>query len=255
MYERVCGFEWGTELIKKDTVVVLLSTAVGIGIATIIIFFVVWIGFPADNPQESFKDALGFAGGIFGGLATFGAAIVAAHLFNDWKTQHNAQIKYSYLKDVLIFSRDNLITLAPILSKIITAGNLYLHKDEVTDLNIKEDDLDRVYASHKKVFLAFKEYNSIFKDDDSLLLFLRFDAIISETLTLILKINRTFILNSERINEISTQQYVISLPEEIKNSVTTRSRGYYMTALDLCEQIELYYDALIEHITSHRLKE
>ncbi|MEX5443407.1 hypothetical protein WCE14_08570 [Acinetobacter schindleri] len=84
-------------MIKKYTIVVLISTAVGIGIITILSFFIVWIGFPAETPQNSFKDALGFAGGLFGGLATFGAAIVAAHLFNDWKTQHNAQIKYSYL--------------------------------------------------------------------------------------------------------------------------------------------------------------
>lgn len=101
MYERVCGFEWGAELIKKDTVVVLLSTAVGIGIATIIIFFVVWIGFPADNPRESFKDALGFAGGIFGGLATFGAAIVAAHLFNDWREEADFHARKDFAAPVL----------------------------------------------------------------------------------------------------------------------------------------------------------
>lgn len=79
------------ELIKRDSVVVLMSTALGIFIITVLSFFIVWIGFPADTPQNSFKDALGFAGGLFGGLATFGAAIIAAHLFNDWKIVHSTE--------------------------------------------------------------------------------------------------------------------------------------------------------------------
>lgn len=57
----------------------------GIFIISLLSFFIVWIGFPTSNPQESFKDSLGFAVGIFSGLATFGAAIIAAHLFNDWR--------------------------------------------------------------------------------------------------------------------------------------------------------------------------
>ena len=88
-------------MIKKDTIVVLISTAVGTGIITILSFFIVWIGFPAETPQNSFKDALGFAGGLFGGLATFGAAIVAAHLFNDWKEQHNKEIEIQFILKVI----------------------------------------------------------------------------------------------------------------------------------------------------------
>ena len=80
-------------MIKKDTVVLLISTAAGIGITTVLSFFIVWIGFPANNPQESFKDALEFSVGLFGGLATFGAAVIAAHLFNDWRHQHNKTVE------------------------------------------------------------------------------------------------------------------------------------------------------------------
>lgn len=79
-------------MIKKDTIVLLISTAVGIGIITILSFFIVWIGFPVEDPKDSFKDSLEFSSSIFGGLTTFGAAIIAAHLFNDWKVQHNKQV-------------------------------------------------------------------------------------------------------------------------------------------------------------------
>lgn len=81
---------------KREITVVLISTAVGIGVVAIVSFFIVWIGFPAENPKDSFRDALSFAGGLFGGLATFGAAIIAAYLFNDWRSQHNKQVKNEF---------------------------------------------------------------------------------------------------------------------------------------------------------------
>lgn len=88
-------------MIRKDTAVVLMSTAVGIGITTVLSFFIVWIGFPANNPQDSFKDALSFTGSLFGGLATFGAAIIAAYLFNDWRDQHNKDIENQFIKSII----------------------------------------------------------------------------------------------------------------------------------------------------------
>ena len=45
-----------------------------------------------DNYTSALKDSLATTSGIFGGLATLAAAIVAAYLFNDWKEQHNKQI-------------------------------------------------------------------------------------------------------------------------------------------------------------------
>lgn len=75
-----------------------MSTAVGICIITILSFFIVWIGFPAENPKESFKDALEFSGGLFGGLTTFGAAIVAAHLYTDWREQLTTTVRQEHAK-------------------------------------------------------------------------------------------------------------------------------------------------------------
>lgn len=64
-----------------------MGVAVIIGIITILSFFIVWIIFPADLPQDSFKDALFFAVTLFGGLATLGTAVVAAYLISGWKHQ------------------------------------------------------------------------------------------------------------------------------------------------------------------------
>lgn len=94
------------ELIKRETAVVLISTAVAIGIITILAFFIVWICFPANSPQDSFKDALGFASGLFGGLTTFGSAIIATKLFNDWRVEKNYDLENQYLSNIVIGLRD-----------------------------------------------------------------------------------------------------------------------------------------------------
>lgn len=123
-------------MIKKETFIVLISTAVGVGIITIFLFFVMWIGFPAENPKNSFKDALGFASNLFGGLATLGAAIIAAYLFNDWREQHNKQIintfglkvyeKYLKFEDALYSAHNTLSDLKVEIDKDRSTGSFYL---------------------------------------------------------------------------------------------------------------------------------
>lgn len=74
-----------------------MGVAFGLGSISIILFFIIWINFPADNPQESFKDALEVTAGLFGGLSTFGAAVIAAHLFNDWRVEKQFEINHQYV--------------------------------------------------------------------------------------------------------------------------------------------------------------
>ena len=109
---------------KVKVPVLLLSTASSIFIFTTLSFFIVWLGFPAERPDESFKDALTFAGSIFGGATTFGASIIAAYLFNDWrlihnnsslkelavetyKTYNNLQVKLISINDIFVKSLSN----------------------------------------------------------------------------------------------------------------------------------------------------
>ena len=79
----------------------LLSTAASILIFTTLSFIIVWLGFPAEKPQDSFKDALNFSGGIFAGSTTFGAAVIAAHLFNEWTDEQLGVTKSQISRELL----------------------------------------------------------------------------------------------------------------------------------------------------------
>ncbi|MGO1157921.1 hypothetical protein ACTL4S_03690 [Acinetobacter lwoffii] len=110
------------ELIKREITIVLISTAAGIGIIAIVSFFIVWIGFPAENPKDSFKDALFFSVTLFGGLATLGAAVVAAYLISGWK--HQARFEFN--KETITKFWDSYIdakaSLVPLSDKVKAAG-------------------------------------------------------------------------------------------------------------------------------------
>ena len=161
------------ELVKKETFTVLLGTAVGIAITTILSFFIVWIGFPVDTPRESFKDALGFSGGLFGGLTTFGAAIVAAHLFNDWRDEKNYDLEASLLYGVLADLKPIFIELHKIRSN---SENL---KEIDSHLIIKTDYLDHtkinLYEAVIGLYANINAYSKIKKDPTLIDFYNRFD--------------------------------------------------------------------------------
>ncbi|QKQ69945.1 hypothetical protein [Acinetobacter sp. 10FS3-1] len=138
------------ELIKREITIVLISTAVGIGIIAIVSFFIVWIGFPAENPKDSFKDALSFAGGIFGGLATFGAAIIAAYLFNDWRISHNKNIDAQLCMKVMdsVYDCDlNLLRINSFLVDYLSEPNKISYQREL-NVNLNQlRDIINIMAS------------------------------------------------------------------------------------------------------------
>lgn len=63
---------------------------------TIIIFVVVLIAYGCSGIASPLKEALIITIGFFGGFATLGAAFIAAYLFNDWRDQHNKQVKNQF---------------------------------------------------------------------------------------------------------------------------------------------------------------
>ncbi len=142
------------ELIKRETAIVLISTAVAIGIITIFAFFIVWICFPVATPKDSFKDALGFASGLFGGLATFGAAVVAAHLFNDWKEQHNKMILANEAKTAFKKLSNSFLLLATYRQTIkrMSGQNATSTVTEVRDSFRPLIDFNQDIAVHLKYF-------------------------------------------------------------------------------------------------------
>lgn len=55
----------------------------------------------AYSGPDAMKDALSTTGSYFGAVATLGAAIIAAFLFNDWKEQHNKNLEKDAVYKIL----------------------------------------------------------------------------------------------------------------------------------------------------------
>lgn len=74
---------------------IIFSTFVAIIIISILVLSTVAIILSYWGDVNAFKDSMNIIVGIFGGLTTLGAAIIAAYLFNDWRDQHNKQVQNS----------------------------------------------------------------------------------------------------------------------------------------------------------------
>ncbi|MGU3311836.1 hypothetical protein [Acinetobacter sp. M5A5_2a] len=81
--------------------VVAYSISVSVILLVILIWSVLGILFKYWGDVTAIKDSLSTVSGIFGGLTTLGAAIIAANLFNDWRDQHNKSVSNEYAKKVL----------------------------------------------------------------------------------------------------------------------------------------------------------
>ncbi|EHU1490315.1 hypothetical protein A1Z75_RS08470 [Acinetobacter baumannii] len=93
--------------------VIVFSIVVVCIITFLLIFSLFWILFFSWGDVSSAKDSLSIVSGIFGGVTTLSAAVIAAYLFNDWKDQKKYEIvstlaiethrEYTYAKDKFMF--------------------------------------------------------------------------------------------------------------------------------------------------------
>ncbi|MDC4627471.1 hypothetical protein OHV62_14980 [Acinetobacter baumannii] len=81
--------------------VVAYSISISVILLVILIWSILGILFKYWGDVTAIKDSLSTISGIFGGLTTLGAAIIAANLFNDWRDQHNKSVSNEYAKKVL----------------------------------------------------------------------------------------------------------------------------------------------------------
>lgn len=65
-------------------------------ISLLFIFALTWIIFDFNDSSSALKDTWSIIGSVFGGFATLVAAYIASQLFNDWKEQHNKQVKNDF---------------------------------------------------------------------------------------------------------------------------------------------------------------
>jgi len=233
---------------------VLLIDTIGwiTSICIIFFFFTLWL-YSYNQIDNPLKEAWSLMVNILSALATIGAAIIAAKLYNDWRTQHNANLELTYISEILSSLRNNIILMAPILNKLIVSGEKYRHKDLVTKIEIDDELLDEIYSNHKKTFLLFKEYNYIFLDDSNYLLFLRLLNITEEGLKTIFNIK-----NSEndidKLNYITQQLIRVPLPSKVKKGVVTIYTPEDLLPIDIYGQIEVFYIDLVKKLAKNTFK-
>ncbi|MEG1695796.1 MAG: hypothetical protein RRZ32_00470 [Acinetobacter sp.] len=78
---------------NKDIKSLLINTFGTIFCLWVIFFFVTYILFLHNGVQGALKESWSASLTFFSVLATLGAAVIAAYLFNDWKIQHNKTVE------------------------------------------------------------------------------------------------------------------------------------------------------------------
>ncbi|MGA6135867.1 hypothetical protein ACPER7_06115 [Acinetobacter dispersus] len=84
----------------KKSVVVFSIVVIAI-ISLFLLFCILGIILYYWGESSAAKDALSIVSGLFGGITTLGAAIIAAYLFNDWKEQQRHQNSLDFAKVAL----------------------------------------------------------------------------------------------------------------------------------------------------------
>lgn len=119
--------------------VIVFSIAVVCIITFFLIFSIFWILLFSWGDVNSAKDSLSIVSGIFGGVTTLSAAVIAAYLFNDWKDQKKYEIVSSLAIEAhreFIYAKDKYMFF------------LFQHIYETPEITYKEvdDDLFKVIS-------------------------------------------------------------------------------------------------------------
>lgn len=152
---------------------VVFSIFVAVIIALFLVFSIFGILYFYWGDATAVKDSLSTIGGFFGGFATLGAAIVAAHLFSDWRDEKNYDLENSLLTSILIDLKPLYVELLKVRSD---SNNL---KRIGTAFIVKTDYLERnrldLFASTLMLFPNIKTYSSIKNDRTLIDLYDNFD--------------------------------------------------------------------------------
>lgn len=156
--------------------VVIFSITVAAIILTFLLFSILAILFQHWGDTTSVKDSLSIISGIFGGVTTLGAAIVAAYLFNDWKVQHNKQVQNTLSLQVFeefIMFEKNIREFALYISHLESLRHSYdsneltweiIHKDGhlvyIQNINLKKEEMDLNFHTLMDKLRSYFIYNN-----------------------------------------------------------------------------------------------
>ncbi|MFK7254086.1 hypothetical protein ABBZ21_09400 [Acinetobacter baumannii] len=137
--------------------VVIFSCSVAAIIFTFLLFSIIGFLFFYWGDHAAVKDSLATVAGIFGGITTIAASVIAAYLFNDWKEQHNLQILAKEAKDafhLFHLQRDIIHNLKYQISGIISGENK-VNISEKTIAVVFQEKLIKAYNLDKDKMSAF----------------------------------------------------------------------------------------------------
>ncbi|MFN7095152.1 MAG: hypothetical protein ACK4M7_07290 [Burkholderiales bacterium] len=86
----------------KNLKPITFSFIVSLGIA--FVFLMATFLIFAYSSESALQDALSTTGSYFGAVATLGAAVIAAYLFNDWRDQHNKNVEAGICINIFDFA-------------------------------------------------------------------------------------------------------------------------------------------------------
>lgn len=230
----------------------LVDTFGRISYLFVIFFFFIYILYLHNEVPEALKEAWSASLSFLSVLATLFSAYIATTLFNDWKIQHNAQIKTNYINDILKIMRQDLIRLAPMLANSISAGEKFQNTNVVYEIKIDKKIIEELYSSHKTADLIFQEYYSSFSDVKTYLLYLRYSTIIEKSLIYMFQLEKIE-SNLEKSKEITQQLHRISFPKEIEEK-TIKYEVVDLLPIDVFRQVEVDYFKITDHITKSKLQ-
>lgn len=120
------------------------SFAVSLSIASFFLLATFWIFYEYSGSDVSANDALNTTSSYFGAVATLGAAIIAAYLFNDWRDQHRANYISSVCKNI-----SNAVT--NIHQKIFELNSIILESERLRDNRpialISQEQRDQIFKN------------------------------------------------------------------------------------------------------------
>lgn len=231
---------------KKDNFYVVLLWGVVIYAVALLSYCTMKIVFKAS------ADYISAFGSILGACAALFAAFVAAYLFNDWKDQHNAQVRYNYIKDTLTMLRQCVIGLAPTLSSAIKASEEFIETGSILKIELNKYANDKLYEEHRQVSLLFDEYNSIFKDDSGYLEFKKLNILLEQIFISLNDLSET-VPHGEKLEKITQDSRIIAFPFEIIQGKITRYETKQMRYLDLYKYLDLYYSNLSSQLARYQV--
>lgn len=207
--------------------VVVFSITIASIIFAFFIFSITAILYFYWGDTNAVKDSLSTISGIFGGLTTLAAAIVAAHLFNDWKEQqkHQNSIQFgievyaSFKKFDEYFSEicKELTFLEYQLKEVLKKNENKLRSDfliKSSEISKRNHELFNHYLNFQN---SYTNYCIVTDQEDllieiepardSLLKFYRVLTDIQYEYSLEVKLQKILFLNSEPVNQIGIYIY------------------------------------------------